>query len=260
MSFPSPPRPFDLTGLTALVTGAGAVDGIGMATGRLLGQCGAKVVLTATSERVHVRRDELKVEGIDVSWGVADLVDPRQVADLLSRTGPFDVVVNNAGMTSVTTGSEGGSVLDTDAATWQKSLERNLSTAFHVTRAALPHMIKCGFGRIVMVSSVTGPVVAYPGDAAYAAAKAGMVGLTRALAVEIGSDGVTANAVLPGWISTGSSTGSEGVMGSRTPVGRPGTPAEVAGAVAFLCTRESSYITGATLVVDGGNSVQEDKG
>jgi 3-oxoacyl-[acyl-carrier protein] reductase len=260
MSSAQAPRPFDLSGLTALVTGAGAVDGIGMATARLLGQCGTRVVLTATSERVHVRRDELKVEGIDVSWGVADLVDPDQVVDLLGRTGPFDVVVNNAGMTSVTTGSEGGSVLETDAATWQRSLERNLSTAFHVTRAALPHMIERGFGRIVMVSSVTGPVVAYPGDAAYAAAKAGMVGLTRALAVEVGGDGVTANAVLPGWISTGSSTGSEGVMGSRTPVGRPGTPPEVAAAVAFLCSRESSYITGTTLVVDGGNSVQEDKG
>ncbi len=260
MSSPELLRPFDLSGLTALVTGAGAVDGIGMATGRLLGRCGAKVVLTATSERVHVRRDELRVEGIEVAWGVADLVDPDQVAGLLSRTGPFDVVVNNAGMTSVTTGSEGGSVLDTDAAIWQKSLERNLSTAFHVTRAALPSMIERRFGRIVMVSSVTGPVVAYPGDAAYAAAKAGMVGLTRALAVEVGGDGVTANAVLPGWISTGSSTGSEGVMGSRTPVGRPGTPAEVAAAVAFLCSRESSYITGTTLIVDGGNSVQEDKG
>ena len=113
---------------------------------------------------------------------------------------------------------------------------------------------------MIMVSSVTGPLVAYPGDVAYAAAKAGLVGLTRAMAVEVGGAGVTVNAVLPGWIATGSSTEHERLMGRRTPVGRPGTPAEVAAAVGFLASREASYVTGTVVVVDGGNTVQEDKG
>ncbi len=259
MSDVKTPRPYDLSGLTALVTGAGAVDGIGVASARLLGQAGARVVITATSERVHVRRDELRSEGLDVSWGVADLSKEDQVAALIETKGPFDLLVNNAGMTSVTSGSEGGSLLATDAQTWRASLERNLSTAFLTTRAVVPSMLTKGFGRVVMVSSVTGPLVAYPGDAAYAAAKAGLVGLTRALAVEVGANGVTVNAVLPGWIGTGSSTAAERRFGDRTPVGRAGVPAEVAAAIGFLCSRESSYVTGSMLVVDGGNTIQEEK-
>lgn len=253
-------RPYDLSGLRVLVTGAGAVDGIGFASARLLGRGGAHVVVTATSERVHVRRDELRAEGLDVSWGVADLSVPEQVEALVADKGPFDVLVNNAGMTSVITGSESGSLAATDPATWQASLDRNLSTAFHATRAVVPGMVSRGFGRVVMVSSVTGALVAYPGDVAYAAAKAGLVGLTRALAVELGASGVTVNAVLPGWIATGSSTQQERVMGQRTPVGRAGTASEVAAAVGFLASREASYVTGSVLVVDGGNTVQEDKG
>ena len=253
-------RPYDLTGLTALVTGAGAVDGIGFASARLLGEAGARVVITATSERVHVRRDELRADGLDVAWGVADLSEPSEVASLVAAKGPFDLLVNNAGMTSVTTGSEAGTLLATDPVTWKASLERNLSTAFFATRAVVPGMVQRGFGRVVMVSSVTGPLVAYPGDAAYAAAKAGLVGLTRALAVEVGGSGVTVNAVLPGWIATGSSSDRERLMGRRTPVGRSGTPAEVAAAIGFLCSREASYVTGSVVVVDGGNTVQEEKG
>ena len=129
-----------------------------------------------------------------------------------------------------------------------------------MTRAVLPGMQQQGWGRVVMVTSVTGPVMAMRGEASYAAAKAGMVGLARSVALDHAADGVTANAVAPGWITTGSQTADERRQGGRTPVGRSATAEEVAAAIAFLCTPGSSYVTGQCLVVDGGNSIAEERG
>jgi 3-oxoacyl-[acyl-carrier protein] reductase len=121
-------------------------------------------------------------------------------------------------------------------------------------------MVSAGFGRIVNVSSVTGPVVSTPGSAAYSAAKAAVIGMSRSIAIEVAKDNIMINNVLPGWIATASQTPVEHIAGLNTPAGRSGTPTEVANMVVFLCSEEISYITGQTFIVDGGNCIQEYKG
>jgi 3-oxoacyl-[acyl-carrier protein] reductase len=149
--------------------------------------------------------------------------------------------------------------LHTTFSDWQRQLEITLNTAFLMTRAVLPAMTARKYGRIVNVSSVTGPLVSNRGSAPYGAAKAAMDGMMRAVAIETAGAGITINAVAPGWIATASSTESERIAGVYTPVGRPGTPDEVSAAVCFLASRDASYITGQALVVDGGNILQENK-
>ncbi len=246
-------------GRVAIVTGAGAPDGIGAAVARHLVGQGAKVVLGATTDRVHARAAEFGESGVAV---VGDLTAEGSaealVAAALDRWGRVDVVVNNAGMTSVSSGWDADAdVASLSLADWDSAIARNMTTAFLMSRAAVPVMTAAGYGRIVSVGSTTGAVNAMPGQSTYAAAKAGLVGFSRALALEVIGRGVTVNVVAPGYVETGSQLQFESAAATAGPIGRSGTPAEIASCVAFLAHESASFVTGAVLVADGGHSLPE---
>ncbi len=248
-------------GRVALVTGAGSADGIGFATARLLKAAGARVAITSTTERIFDRLADLGPDGCFAA--TADLTDPAQIKALIAGAakalGPIDILVNNAGMAQTGKRGKRAMMADVTDEAFDFQIAISLKTAFMVSRAVLPGMKRRGFGRIIHMSSVTGPLVGIAGSGPYAAAKAGMVGMARVQAIECGPQGITVNCIGPGWIRTGSSSAKEVTAGRYTPVGRAGRPEEVGHVAVFLASEEASYLTGQLITVDGGNTLQEVK-
>ena len=240
---------FDLTGKTALVTGASG--GIGGAIAKTLAGAGATVALAGTRQAAL---DALKAEIAGSTAVTGDLSTPEGPAALFAAAeaalgGRVDILVNNAGLTRDQLSMR---MKDED---WDAVIDVNLTAGFKLARAALRGMMKARWGRIVSITSVVG-ASGNPGQANYAAAKAGTTGMTKALAAEVASRGITVNCVAPGFIDT-AMTGHfdesrRAALLERIPAGRMGTAEEVAAAVLYLSSVESAYVTGATLHLNGG--------
>jgi 3-oxoacyl-[acyl-carrier protein] reductase len=236
---------FDLAGKTALITGASGSIGGAIAT--TLHERGAAVVLTGT-RRAALEKVAAAL-GADARIVTADLADPRDVERLTEEALPVDILINNAGV------SHREPTEATDDAVWQRVLDIDLTAAFRLSRAELPRMAARGWGRIVSIGSILGET-GLAGMGPYAAAKAGLVGLTKSLAAEFASAGITVNCVSPGYIRTPmmdmNSPDELRRLLARIPVGFFGAPEDVAAAVAYLASPEARFITGATLHINGG--------
>lgn len=241
---------FRLDGKSALVTGA--TGGLGEAIARTLHAQGAEVVLSGTrAERLESLAadlgDRVHVVPADLGNG-ADVDRLAKEADAAASDG-VDILVNNAGLT------RDGLLLRMKDDDWAKVLDVNLTAGFRLSRSLLRGMMKRRWGRIVGISSIVG-ATGNPGQANYAASKAGMIGFSKALAAEVANRGITVNVVAPGFIATAMTDAladeQRGKLLASVPAGRLGTPGDIASAVLYLSSEEASYVTGATLHVNGG--------
>jgi 3-oxoacyl-[acyl-carrier protein] reductase len=246
-------RMFDLTGMTALVTGA--AGGIGSAISHALARQGARLALSGTNPgKLRAFREELNdTYGHDHVEITCDLSNSEQVEHLVPATidtfGKLDILVNNAGITRDNLAMR---MKDDE---WDAVIRVNLEAAFRLMRAACKPMMKARHGRIISITSVVG-ATGNPGQVNYAAAKAGLVGMSKSLGQEVASRGITVNCVAPGFIRTAMTDGLPGAqkdaLNARIPMGRMGEGEDVGAAVAYLASNEAGYVTGQTLHVNGG--------
>jgi 3-oxoacyl-[acyl-carrier protein] reductase len=241
---------FRLDGKSALVTGA--TGGLGEAIARTLHAQGAEVVLSGTrAERLEALAADLgeRVHVVPADLGDGDDVDRLAKEAEAAATDGIDILVNNAGLT------RDGLLLRMKDEDWTKVLDVNLTAGFRLSRSLLRGMMKRRWGRIVGISSIVG-ATGNPGQANYAASKAGMIGFSKALAAEVANRGITVNVVAPGFIATAMTDalgdGQREKLLAAVPAGRLGTPDDIASAVLYLSSGEASYVTGATLHVNGG--------
>ena len=248
---------FSLAGKVALVTGSSR--GLGWSIARGMARAGAHVAINARSQPdATARVKELAAEGLSASVQAFDVADAeaatRAVAAMEAAHGRIDILVNNAGI------AQRKPLAETSDADWQRVMDINLTACFRLSRLVSRAMLAQGSGRIIMTTSVLA-IVGRPGTSAYAAAKAGLVALTRTLAAELGAKGVLCNAVLPGYFATElnaalmSDPRFDAMVKGRTPLHRWGDPEEMAGPAIFLASPAASYVNGHVLVVDGGMSV-----
>jgi 3-oxoacyl-[acyl-carrier protein] reductase len=247
MSVPHP-RYASLDGKVALVTGGSR--GIGAAISRELGRAGARVAVNYRSGKEAAEEVASEIGGIALAANVGDPAEAKALVEQVeSELGDVDLLVNNAGITRDTL------IARMSDEEWEEVIETNLRGTFNTCRAVARKMLRRRSGSIVNLTSVVG-IHGNPGQANYAASKAGIIGLTKALARELGSRGVRVNAVAPGYIATElTDVLSEEIRGAilgNTPMGRLGNPEDVAAAVRFLCSDEAAFITGDVLLVDGG--------
>ncbi len=254
-----------LNGKTALVTGAGS--GIGYGIAEELARKGAFVLMAARSQQVIRASETLNGQGLRTKAILMDIADTervnREIASLLREVVRIDILVNNAGVAKLERFENASNdFLD-------RHIAVNLKGTWNVTKAVLPSMLENQWGRIINISSVTGPYVSDPGYTAYAMTKAGLIGFTKSLAVELAKDHITVNAICPGFILTPNVRRSAEITDPRNPervlaeiaagvpAERLGTPEDVGHLAAFLAGEEASYITGAEYVIDGGSMLPE---
>jgi acetoacetyl-CoA reductase len=242
----------------AVVTGG--MGGLGEAICIKLAQMGHTVVTTYSPSNTKAGEwvKEMKAKGHEVQAEPVDVADfdscQKAVANIVARTGPIDILVNNAGITRDMTFKKMGKV------DWDAVLRTNLDSVFNMTKPVCDAMVDRGWGRIINISSINGQKGAF-GQTNYSAAKAGMHGFTKALALEVARKGVTVNTVSPGYIGTKMVLAvPKEVLDAKIipqiPVGRLGKPEEIAGLVAYLCSDEAAFVTGANIAINGGQHMQ----
>jgi 2-keto-3-deoxy-L-fuconate dehydrogenase len=238
-----------LDGKTALVTAAG--QGIGRACALMMAKEGARVIATDINEAALVT---LIAEGIETR--ILNVRDPADIAVTVEASGAPDVLFNCAGFVAA------GTILDCDEEQWAFSMDLNMTAMYRMCRAFLPGMIANGGGSIINMSSVASSIVGVPNRFVYGATKAGVIGLTKSIAADFITKGVRANAICPGTVespsleqrlhATGDYVAARAAFVARQPIGRIGSPEEIAALVVYLASDESSYTTGVTHIIDGG--------